>query len=505
MSEFVSHYVPEPENRFLNLWPYRHHYIYARHTRPGEKPQWHTEGCHPLSDRKILAGEELYGVRFDSETKYLLIDIDAGSPYHPRKDPFAVRKMVDALEAIGLRSYVACTSSYSGGLHLYFPFYEAVNSHQLAEAAAWTLQSKSFLVEPGLLEIFPNPRNYNRETESYSLFNAHRLPLQQGSYLLDEDWNPILSTPEMFCYRWEWSGVLRNQPDLRTIKWAAEKFGKIRRRRLTYKAQKFLEDLNQCIDPGWTGYGQTNFILGRITLRSYVFGHIIKGTEKPLTGTALIEDIVETAMQLPGYREFCRHQTDIWVRAEEWARSAENSSHYYPFGGNRKKVQKEEKPQEPKFTGWNQWQLEQARGRIRFVIAVSLNKGTWPAGTTDRFNLLTSFDAWEDGTTTRLSGETLYHHADLWHPDFIGRYTAAQEQAEKFSPKGACSGGARPSESGRSLLTKTGVNPDSSKAQRGFWEGWGDAVGCNPLLDKPFGDRTPDLADFDDSGGGGSG
>ena len=39
-------------------------------------------------------------------------------------------------------------------------------------------------IKKGQLETFPNTKRYN------SLFNGHRLPLQQGSYLLDKDYVP---------------------------------------------------------------------------------------------------------------------------------------------------------------------------------------------------------------------------------------------------------------------------------------------------------------------------
>jgi hypothetical protein len=52
------------------------------------------------------------------------------------------------------------------------------------------------------------------------------------------------------------------------------------------KADKFLNDLNAEIEQGWTGPGQTNRLLGRIAMRSYIFGHVLY-TDKPLEGHAL--------------------------------------------------------------------------------------------------------------------------------------------------------------------------------------------------------------------------
>jgi DNA primase len=79
-----------------------------------------------------LQGCFLYGVRFGRTTKYVLIDIDRGSRYHPAADPQALRRIQDALELLGLPSCLMLTSSYSGGLHLYFPFDEAQVSWEIA-------------------------------------------------------------------------------------------------------------------------------------------------------------------------------------------------------------------------------------------------------------------------------------------------------------------------------------------------------------------------------------
>ena len=89
--------IQEWEDTFLALFSHRHDYIWAAHPQPTAKPEWQTESRHPLSDRLILQGGYLYGVRFGAKTKYLLLDIDIGSRYHPRHDPFAIAHLVAAL------------------------------------------------------------------------------------------------------------------------------------------------------------------------------------------------------------------------------------------------------------------------------------------------------------------------------------------------------------------------------------------------------------------------
>jgi len=67
---------------FTEIFPHRFDYIYANHVHPGDRPDWQTESRHPLNDRLIEQGALLYGVRFGAQTSYVMLDIDAGSPYH---------------------------------------------------------------------------------------------------------------------------------------------------------------------------------------------------------------------------------------------------------------------------------------------------------------------------------------------------------------------------------------------------------------------------------------
>ncbi|MBW4441978.1 MAG: hypothetical protein KME10_12215 [Plectolyngbya sp. WJT66-NPBG17] len=288
--------VREWDDNFLALFPHRYDYIWAEHPAPDAKVEWQTETRHFLSDRMIHQGGLLYGVRFGAETCYCLLDIDAGSLYHPNHDPFAISRIVSALEPLGLVSYLACTSSYSGGLHLYFPFSKAHSSWQLAIAVATLLENAGFKLVPGQLEAFPNPKPYSTEG-TFSLFNAHRLPLQTGSYLLNSDLEPIWSTQQVFVEQWQLTQE-RNDLDAKLIKQILKQ-AKRKFFRISGKADKFINDLNAEIELGWTGRGQTNRLLGRITMRSYIFHHVLSGGQ-PLSGAALIEDIVETAKALPG-------------------------------------------------------------------------------------------------------------------------------------------------------------------------------------------------------------
>lgn len=457
---------------FLDLFPHRWDYIYAPLPQPDQSPQWQTETKHPLSDRLIISGRYLWGVRFGAETKYFLLDIDKSSPYHPKRDRFAIRRILQALETIGVTSSIRVTSSHSGGIHIYCPLAQSVSSWKIAAVVKQLLETSGFYIGDGILEVFPNHRNY--EPGKPQLFKAHRLPLQSGSYLLDDDFQLVWSDPEKFYGQWCWCEY-RNHIDTEQF----DRLLSIASRRycnLSQKAEKFLNDLDSEIELGWTQGGQTNRLLGRITLREYIFGGWIQNAE-PLTGDRLIQQIVATAVQLPGYTTYCRHQHEIWDRAEDWARSAENS-HYWPYKvGKASQVATEQPAIE--VIKWNQFQRERARDKITFAIADLLNKGELPVGARARFQVLTN--------CYELGGETLYIHRDLWHPDHLWKTPPAPPPTKGMSLPIS----SKEEEIGKShptLLESMGGNANHSEGLRRFLSALEDLTGGNTAQGEGYSD-----------------
>ena len=468
-----SEYVREIDDDFLTLWPHRHDFLYAEHPAPNDKPNWKTESRHPLSDRLILQGAHLYGVRFGRDTRYAMLDIDAGSPYHPAADALALDRIRGALEPLGLVESVVCTSSASRGLHVYFPCDRSLRSWELALAVTTLLENAGFKVSPGLLEVFPNPKPFTSDG-SISLYNGHRLPMQNGSYLLNQELDCIPSEEGVFTQRWgfaERRNAINPEAVTQVLRAARRKVY-----RVSGKAEKFINDLNAEIEPGWTGEGQTNYLLGRIAMRSYIFGHILSA-EAPLEGDALIADIINTAMQLPGYDDFCNHCDEIEQRAEAWGRCVE-TSHYYHYG-SAKPITLETLTVKSEPT-WNDRQQSGARERIQRAVAHLLEEERLPAGITERFDALVG-----EG----MSGATLYRHRDLWHPAHL------QPVENPPNPPAApsdgwldCSEGASSQPIPTSLLEERGCNCPIGEGFSDLQGGEFGKTGCNSSSVAAFSD-----------------
>ncbi|MEM8603193.1 MAG: hypothetical protein AAGF24_05105, partial [Cyanobacteria bacterium P01_H01_bin.121] len=237
-------------------------------------PLWRSESRYPLHPEVLWERwhdpNELIGVRFGHRTRYLLLDIDRGSLYHPFNNDLEINEILGALEEIGLVRYLPVISSRSQGLHLYFPLAAAVPTYKLACLVEQVLKQNDVAIAPGTLELFPNPKAWSDEGEGYSLFNAHRLPLQRGSYHCDIDGRPIHDCIRQFLQELETTAT---QQDTETLLAAIDGYKpKIRAYQPSSKrAKAWQSDLKGILREGWTGGAQTNRILGKVAEYGRVF------------------------------------------------------------------------------------------------------------------------------------------------------------------------------------------------------------------------------------------
>jgi hypothetical protein len=360
------------------------------------KAAWTTVNTYPLRPRVLWNqwqdANQLIGVRFTHDTRYALLDLDAGGDYCT---PEGVAQIRAALETIGITRTLLVRSSWSGGLHLYLPFAELVNTFNLAVTLKECLTAQGFRLQAGQLEIFPNVKAYGVQT--FIEYMGHRLPLQpgSGSCLLDDALNPIGSSLARFF--WLWDGAAGHQ-DMEALRHAM-KIGRDNHRkrpkRRSHPVESWRHDLDTVITEGWTDYGQTNHLLKTIAC----YGHVFEGIQ----GQALIDYTLRIALTCPGYEQYCRHQHDIVRKVTAWARAVEG--YYWPLGTTPSRDTSHPKNN---LVPFNQQQAEDAQHRICTVYAALEQAGELPEQITARAKAIAQ--------AAKVSQQTLYKHLSLWHP-----------------------------------------------------------------------------------------
>jgi hypothetical protein len=377
-------------------------FIQAIAPNPSDKPQWRTVTDYPLRPRVLWAKwqdpDQLIGVRFNAQTRYGLLDIDAESPYC---NPESLAEIRAALETIGIVRTLLIRSSHSGGLHLYIPLAEPVKTFDLAVALYECLTAQGFQFSSGQLEQFPNVKTYGNERIVH--YNGHRLPLQPhtSSCLVDDELNPISDRLADFLHQWQQAAAQQDLPELRhALKIGRDnhrKRGK-KQRRSSPRSEAWRQDLETEINDGWSSPGQTNHLLKTIACHGHVFLH--------LQDDALIHHTLETAQNLPGYQQHCRHQHHIATRITAWCKAVQN--YYWPQGTEPKRNTRTDLPPTPSV---NHQRAQDARERIQHAFNHLQSSHQLPEKISDRARALMA--------QAHTSKETLYkpENLPLWHPE----------------------------------------------------------------------------------------
>ena len=309
------------------------------------KPDWLTKTEFPLSSgelvRLFLEETKLIGVGFGKLTKYILIDIDWLSKYHPTYDIDQFRAITNALEKIGLTRYLVIRSSNSGGIHIYLPLPKQVSTFQLAASVRVTLTDAGFDIKNGHLEIIPNTKSFAKTgTGEFSHYKRHRLPLQpnSGSYLLEDDGlnpQPLLDTTEdqlaAFFHQWDIAAAGQDMKLLnRKLSQLYTKY-KQRKNRFKYqscedktkKAREWETALNLTIAIGWTDKRQTYSLMPKFLAYGVVFLKLI--------GKELYDWMYKAITTAPGYQQYCRHQHEMAKMIRSWIRTNDRTQYYSPY------------------------------------------------------------------------------------------------------------------------------------------------------------------------------
>lgn len=290
-----------------------------------EKPlgggDWSTNTKHPLSPYQLWEKHQdpncFVGVRHGNKTTYAALDIDKNSPYHPNQDETAIARIKAALESIGLVRYLIVRSSNSGGLHIYFPLPEKVNTFKLACAIATELLKAGFAIAKGKLEIFPNTKPYDAN------YNGLRLPLQQGGAIVDDDGNYVSNDPQVWVSLWKTAAAGQDIGLLKRSLKNAKKPKETTRNNIRGGAAKYHQDLLAMINNGWEPDSTQNMlsIIGQL---HYVFDGITDLDE-------LTTAIAATAKTTKGFWEYSQHTHEIEKCSRNWAKWIINNPKYKPY------------------------------------------------------------------------------------------------------------------------------------------------------------------------------
>lgn len=407
--------------QLLKLFPPSFDFICAKATPGGTNPDWHTRDRYRLTHaeliRKWVDPATIIGLRPLKDTQKLTIDIDRFSKYHAFNNPQLYQELIDCLAEIGLRDGEIVRSSASGGHHLIFVLSETINSFDLACLLYLYLEERGFGAATGQLELFPNVKSFN------SNFNAVRLPFQEGSELLESDFNIVpQSHEENMAYLV--SRIENNSNDLDLLK------ATIRKRRKDFKKlykqfnslgntniQEWYRDWSETIDMGWTANGQTNDLLGVYCKFSIVF----EGITDPVQ---LWEQVKTKVLAASGYEKFCEHQHEIDRRIREWVRCT--LKRYFPLGSRGQINSNGEYRSSPRPR--STVRTEDVRRRIQAAITlIGQQLGELPQKLTDR---LSAIIAASKELGQGLSKNTLYKscYKILWQ----NAETAGNRQNEQI-------------------------------------------------------------------------
>lgn len=378
-------------------------FLQAKSTRG--KPDWITISKYPITPENLYAKwastDELIGVRFKNgkqgTTSYLMIDIDAGSSYHPYKDPQSLNELLEIMEDIGLCRYIAIRSSPSNGLHLYFPMPKPLPCYRLAVAVKSAVEKAGFEVKPGQLEIFPNVKTPR------SNYNGHRLPLQEGSYVLDQSFQPGHNSLHQLIDVWHLAASKQDTDLLSQIVASSQSFQQTKSK----DCEEWRKRLETTLNKGWTGNGQTNGIINTACVYARVF------LEK--NWNEVEQWVLHTTVSLPGYQKFCRHQHHIKRRVRDWVKTNRRTNRYRPYSNTPKQPRVRLAPP-------NEVRSADALKRIQDAIAHIIKEmGELPKLVRDRQKLICK--------VANCSASTLRKYLELWHPNHCNQRCVTVEPA----------------------------------------------------------------------------
>jgi len=391
-----------------------------------EKPDWTTVTKFKLHAVTLLKRfndkEKLVGIRFatnkGSLTRYLMIDLDRYGDLDPRNNPKNFLKLIESAENAGLAGHILTSSSWTNGTHLWFGLSKGIPVFDASCLLQKIIEGAGFKPKDGHIEAFPNCKSWSKK--QVINYKGHKLPLQpeSGSFLLDEDLNPISADILDFFQALNWTAK-KNEVDeelLDKIQMAKEAIyfeRKCRSKNGVSEIAKWKSDLESFQEIGWNDFSQTNNLLCKFA----TYGVVFRGLE----GEALTEYTLKTAKEAPGYIEFCRHQHNIVKRCKE--RSSNAEKYYWALGSipkrsktykelflDRKDISQDPPPKSPKATKY----------RIKETVEHIWKNSSITIPHTIREYRRLLIDTIRKRHGLGASEHTLSKYPELWHPKYLG-------------------------------------------------------------------------------------
>lgn len=290
------------------------------------KPEW-TKLKYPLDPpvfwKYYIDPNKLVGKRFRRTTNYGLADIDINSSLHPSRNLERFNMLLFVLKKLGIEEVIIVRSSNSGGYHIYFFFSKEIETYLLAIALRLELEKAGFTIKGGELEIFPNTKSYSKD--KFTLYQAHRMPLQTGSVFLNvfgKMSNDLLEFIDQAETSKKKNDItkLRRKCKQHHKQWNQRRFKQMKQPYST-KALEFEEHLLTQIQQGFTDDAQTNDFIKTVVTDGIIF--------KGLDGDELLEYVINTTRNASGYQQYCGHKKDLKRRGKDWIKCGKKM--YIPY------------------------------------------------------------------------------------------------------------------------------------------------------------------------------
>tara|TARA_B100000674_G_scaffold488072_1_gene499567 strand:+ start:75 stop:1382 length:1308 start_codon:yes stop_codon:yes gene_type:complete len=237
-------------------------------------------------------------VSFPSRTMWACIDIDTVGKYHPQNNPKGVDRIKDAMADIGLVEALEFQSSFSTGIHLYYPLPTAVKTWDLACSLAHACRAKKLDVSGGNLELRPNTRNFK---SGYLTIRSPFSGQDNGLFL-----------PGIGGIEHSDLSVLRHMFNSAAIKnslalpedYLSTIAGLFTIVRAPLANKNSLDYYKTVLSDGFTSSSQTQ----EIQFAALIVARMVEGVD---TVPALRARLIELVTSSPGYAEYCQHQRQI--------------------------------------------------------------------------------------------------------------------------------------------------------------------------------------------------